>query len=192
MPGLTEEFDRAFLFASRIHRGQFRKGGDIPYLTHLMSVAALVLEDGGDESQAIAALLHDALEDTSLIAAEIETEFGATVRAIVEGCTDTTQKPKPPWRRRKQAYVEHLRDERDPGTLRVALADKLHNARAILADYRAIGDELWSRFNAGETDVLWFQRSLAKIFRDQRILSSPMVDELDRVVSELERLVARA
>ncbi len=192
MPELTAEFDRALLLAARIHRGQFRKGSDIPYLTHLMSVAALVLEDGGDESQAIAALLHDALEDTAVTAEEIEAEFGATVRAIVVGCTDTTQKPKPPWRPRKQAYVEHLRDESDPGTLRVALADKLHNARAILADYRVVGDELWSRFNAGRTDVLWFQRSLADLFRDQRVLASPMIDELDRVVSGLERLVSRA
>ncbi len=188
MPELTGTFDRAFLFAHEMHGSQSRKGGGVPYLSHLMGVAALVLEDGGDEAEAIAALLHDSLEDTDATAAEVERRFGPTVRAIVEGCTDTTEKPKPPWRPRKEAYLEHLGTVRDPGTLRVALADKLHNARSILADFRALGDDLWSRFNAGRTDVLWFQRALVRMFRQQDVLGSAMIDELDRVVTDLERL----
>src|SRR5687767_2034587 len=146
MPRLTERFDRALAFASRLHREDVRKGSDTPYVAHLLSVCALVVEDGGTEEEAIAALLHDALEDHPEATSrdEIREAFGERVLELVEGCTDTpadyTGGRKPPWRARKEGYVEHVRHA-DAGGVRVSLADKLHNARAIMADYRRIGDE---------------------------------------------------
>ena len=150
--------DDAFVLARELHAGQRRKGTDIPYLGHLMAVAALVIEDGGDEDEAIAALLHDAVEDQggppTLVL--IRGRFGTRVAAIVAACSDTDETPKPPWRARKEAYLAHLRDPDLPeGTLRVSLADKLHNARAILADLRA-GHDVFARFNAPRQDQAWY------------------------------------
>jgi (p)ppGpp synthase/HD superfamily hydrolase len=155
----------------------------------LLSVAGLVLEDGGDEDEAIAALLHDAVEDQggAETLATIEQQFGQRVADIVLACSDTTVTPKPPWRERKQAYLDHLTIA-TPSARRVSLADKLHNARAILSDYRALGEDLWGRFNAPRDDTLWYYRELVNTFRKARI-DSPMLDELNRVVSEIERLV---
>ena len=125
---LTDRFDRAFAFARHLHRDQFRKGTAIPYTAHLLAVAALVLEDGGDEDQAVAALLHDAVEDHGGLGRleEIRQLFGERVAEIVEGCSDSFTIPKPPWRERKERYIEHLRHA-DAGVRRVSLADKLHN-----------------------------------------------------------------
>lgn len=189
--GLGQRFIAAVEEASRYHAGQLRKGTQIPYVAHLLSVAALVLEDGGSEDEAIAALLHDAVEDAggkpTLDA--IRERFGDEVAMIVEACSDTDVIPKPPWRERKEAYLAHLADaETQPSVMRVSLADKLHNARAILSDYRQTGDELWSRFNtASGEDQLWYYRSLANIFLDRA--PGSLSDELDHVVSELEGLV---
>lgn len=146
---LGPRFREALTYASELHECQPRKGTEIPYLAHLLSVAALVLEDGGDEDEAIAALLHDAVEDQggkpTLDA--IRSRFGERVAHIVEACSDTDTWPKPPWRERKERYIEYL-EAACPGVLRVSLADKLHNARAIVLDYRQMGDPLWSKFNA--------------------------------------------
>lgn len=184
-PPLGPRLDDAFALARELHAGQRRKGTDIPYLGHLMAVAALVIEDGGDEDEAVAALLHDAVEDQGGAAtlALIRGRFGPRVAAIVEACSDTDETPKPPWRRRKQAYLAHLRDPELPeGALRVSLADKLHNARAILADLRA-GHDVFARFNAPRRDQAWYYDALATTFAERA--PGPMAVELRRVVDEV-------
>jgi hypothetical protein len=187
-----QRFIAAVEEASRYHAGQLRKGTQIPYVAHLLSVAALVLEDGGSEDEAIAALLRDAAEDAggkpTLDA--IRERFGDQVAMIVAACSDTDVIPKPPWRERKETYLAHLAHEKTPASvLRVSAADKLHNTRAILGDYRRIGDDLWSRFNTKSgDDQLWYYRSLATIFLSRS--PGALSKELDQVVTELEWLVA--
>ena len=188
---LTEKFAQAFLFVHILHHEQKRKGTETPYISHLLGVSSLVLEHGGDEDQAIAALLHDAVEDqgdnyvggVEQLRKDIEDEFGATVLRIVNGCTDADTVPKPPWRERKEAYIEHIQNA-DSDIRFVSCCDKLHNARAILTDYLAVGDDLWDRFNADKADILWYYRSLADTF--QKGERSSLTEELSRVVSELE------
>jgi (p)ppGpp synthase/HD superfamily hydrolase len=189
---LTQRFNEALVFASELHAKQIRKGADIPYVSHLLAVASIVLEHGGGEDEAIAALLHDAIEDQAqhnggaeALRRKIREKFGDIVAEIVDGCTDADTYPKPPWCERKERYLVHIRQA--PHSVRlVSAADKLHNARAILSDYRTLADELWSRFNAGKGDQLWYYRELVKAFRDAG--SSSLIDELDRVVTELEKL----
>lgn len=186
-PRLGKAFSRALTFAAEKHGTQVRKGGDIPYLGHLLSVAGLVIEADGTENQAIAALLHDAVEDAEngdgpAVLADIRREFGDEVAGIVSECSDTTQRPKPPWKARKQAYVDHLSEASD-GAVLVSLADKLDNARAILRDLRKNGDALWQRFTVNDpAEHLWYYGSLLTAFRARRP-GCAMVDELDRVVA---------
>ena len=158
----SDRFDEALAYASRLHRDQRRKGTDIPYISHLMSVAALVLEHGGDEDQAIAALLHDAVEDQGgePILEEIRLRYGDGVAKIVADCSDAWEEPKPPWRERKEAYLAKL-PEKDAASLLVSLADKTHNARAILNDLRQIGDDIWDRFNGGKDGTIWYYEALS-------------------------------
>jgi (p)ppGpp synthase/HD superfamily hydrolase len=187
---LSSRFEEALTFATRLHAGQCRKSTTIPYVAHLLGVASLVLEAGGDEDEAIAALLHDAVEDQGGEATleEIRRRFGETVAAIVDGCSDTTTVPKPPWRARKEAYIAHLREASASECL-VSAADKLHNARTILADYRVLGEVLWERFNGGKEGTLWYYRALVETFRAAS--PTPLVEELERVVAEIERLASR-
>jgi len=187
MPLLTARFEDALLLAARHHADQVRKGTKIPYLAHLLSVAALALEHGATEDEAIAALLHDAVEDGGgpEMLAGIRERFGDTVAEIVDGCTDADTIPKPPWRARKEAYIARMAVARAPVRL-VSSADKLHNARAILADVRATGDEVWSRFTAPRDQVIWYYRSLVAAYRAAG--GTPVLDELDRTVTEIERL----
>lgn len=187
---LGERFDEALHYASRLHNRQRRKGTGIPYIAHLMSVAALVLEHGGDEDMAVAALLHDAVEDQggAPVLKEIRRRFGERVARIVAGCTDADTIPKPPWRQRKEEYIAHVRHA--PAEVRlVSVADKLHNARAVLADYRQHGEALWSRFKGGREGTLWYYRTLVETFRQAG--NNLLVEELDRVVSELESLAGK-
>ena len=186
----TDRFAYALDYATQAHAEQIRKGSRIPYVSHLLAVAALVLEDGGDEDEAIAALLHDVVEDQGGAErlAEVEREFGPRVAAIVESSSDTLLTPKPPWRERKTAYIAHL-EEAEPSAVRVSLADKVHNVRTIVLDYRRLGESLWERFDPG-ADPVWYYRSLAEVFA--RRSSSPLVAELDREVSELETLTESA
>ena len=172
-----------------IGRSGTGKATGVPYITHLLSVTALVLEDGGNEDEAITALLHDAVEDQGGKAtrAEIYRLFGERVVAIVDGCTEFDSLPKPPWRERKQRYLEQLH-QGSSSVRRVALADKLHNARSLLSDYRQQGDEIWSMFGAGKEGMLWFYHSLLWVYRSTG--SNPLVEELARVIGELEQLVA--
>ncbi|MCY3019478.1 MAG: HD domain-containing protein [Planctomycetota bacterium] len=187
---LSRRFEEAFLYASVIHAGQTRKGTTIPYISHLMGVASIVLDYGGNETEAIAALLHDAVEDAGGKGrlADIELRFGAEVAHIVAGCTDADVIPKPPWRERKEKYISRIGGESGPVRL-VSAADKLHNARSILADYRCIGEAIWDRFNGKKDGTLWYYRSLLTAFRSAG--NNALIDELDRVVSELEHLARR-
>ena len=187
-PLLGEAFSRALLFAADKHRTQVRKGGGIPYLGHLLSVTGLVIEAGGSENQAIAALLHDSVEDAengdgSAVLAEIRAEFGDEVAGIVDACSDTVENPKPAWKLRKQRYIDGLAHNSD-GALLVSLADKLDNARAILRDLRVEKDALWQRFTVKDpAEHLWYYEALLAGFR-VRLPNCTMVDDLDRVIQE--------
>lgn len=179
----------ALVLASELHSSQVRKGSGVPYVAHLLGTASIALEHGADEDEAIAALLHDAVEDQGGLPTlkRIRARFGDRVAAIVEGCTDAVSIPKPPWRLRKEAYVAHLATASASVRL-VSASDKLHNARSILHDYRQVGDDLWDRFTGGREGTLWYYRALLDAFA--AVERSPLVDELDRVVSELEALVS--
>ncbi len=184
---LSTRFEEALLFTTKLHAGQWRKGTTIPYVAHLLAVTAIVLENGGTEDEAIAALLHDAIEDQGgdFTRQEIRRRFGDIVVTIVDGCTDSDVYPKPPWRARKEEYIAHLRSASQSVRL-VAAADKLHNARAVLADYRMLGESLWQRFHGGKVGTLWYYRSVADALRDAG--STPLIDELERVITEIEQL----
>jgi GTP pyrophosphokinase len=198
MAGLTARFNDALVYAAELHSTQNRKKTSIPYISHLLAVASIALEHGADEDEAIAGLLHDAVEDQggppTLTA--IRERFGDKVAHIVHACSDTDKTPKPPWRERKEAYVLHV-GEACPSVRLVSASDKLHNARAILADYRTHGEDLWPRFNAGGAeDVVWYYRSLVSSFSleggestanpAKALQYAVLVRELDLVVTELE------
>lgn len=197
MTYLTADFDRALTFARVAHAAQARKGTvtprtpEIPYIAHLLGVCSLVLEDGGSQTEAIAALLHDAVEDGGgeRMRAQIAAEFGDEVAAIVQGCSDTpdgwTGGDKGSWRERKKRYIAHVKADRTPGVVRVSLADKLHNARSIVFDVKTHGPEVWKRFNP-ESDQPWYYGKLVKSFRKRD--AGPMVKELKRTVAEMRRL----
>jgi GTP pyrophosphokinase len=184
---LTDRFSEALTFAATAHREQVRKGTPIPYIAHLIQVAGIVLDYGGDEDEAIAALLHDAPEDQGgrPCLEEIRKRFGDTVAGIVEACSDTLESPKPEWRRRKEEYIERLPQE-PPLARLVSAADKLHNARTVLMDLRVHGDQLFERFNGKKAGTLWYYRALVGAFRATGT-NPELIDELDRVVSELEK-----
>jgi GTP pyrophosphokinase len=185
---LGPRLQRAFRFAAEKHAGQTRKQTSIPYLSHLMAVASLVLEAGGDEDLAIAALLHDVVEDCggTPILRDVEKKFGARVAKVVEGCTDSFVDPKPPWRKRKQDYLRELKDA-DSDTRLVSAADKLHNVRSILMDYRQQGETIWSRFKGKKDGTLWYYRALRDEF--QRT-PNRLTGELEIAVAELDQLDA--
>ncbi|MDR3655046.1 MAG: HD domain-containing protein [Mycobacterium sp.] len=186
-PRLTQKFVEALQYAADKHLRQTRKASEVPYLGHLLSVAGLVIEDDGAETQAIAALLHDAAEDQGgeETLAEIGQKFGAEVASIVEQCSDTSETPKPPWRPRKERYIGHLREASDDAVL-VSLADKLDNARAIRRDFSAHGDEVWQRFSVQDPKShLWYYRSLLGVFSQR--CDSWMVGELRKVIDDLEQ-----
>ncbi len=190
---LGKRFERALVWACRLHRGQRKKSSDVPYVSHLLAVTALVLEDGGSESEAVAALLHDAVEDQAIGRKAIRKRFGKRVARIVDGCTEKLGPKKnaardaKTWRKRKQRTLAYLRDPATPeSVLRVTAADKLHNARTIVADLRRIGPEVWQRFNAGAVDQLWYYRSLTVIFSHR--LPGLLSDELRVAVRDMESL----
>jgi len=185
---LSERFDRALTVASRLHRQQARKGTEIPYVSHLIGTCSIALEYGANEDQAIGALLHDVLEDVEpLETARTEVAaFGPEVLRIVEGCTDTVLRPKPPWCERKESYISGIARE-DAAVLLVSASDKLHNARAIVRDLRAAGESVWSRFNAGREGQLWYYRSLVDAFRANAEHQPALIEELARTVTAIER-----
>ena len=186
---LSDRIGLALQVAFDLHRDQYRKGSAIPYLSHLMGVASVALRFGASEDEAIAALLHDAIEDRGGAAARelLRQLLGAKVTAIVDECTDTDITPKPPWRTRKEAYLASLPDH-SAAALRIAAADKLDNVRALIAGYRACGETLWAQFRGGRDGTLWYHRSVLAIL--QKTLPGPLVDQLARAVAELEQLAA--
>jgi len=195
---MTPRFNEALAGAAILHARQRRKGTDTPVIAHLLGVTAIALEFGASEDEAIAALLHDAIEDAPLelgpdwVRRWIRHHFGEAVLTIVEGCTDTDEHPKPAWRARKQRYVERLAGEPD-GTILVSASDKLHNVRAILADFRTSGDAVFARFSrdAGQAGTIGYYRGLVTAY-DQRLrtLDSPRVGRLRTLVRELEFVVS--
>jgi (p)ppGpp synthase/HD superfamily hydrolase len=187
----TSRFRDALVFAAELHSDQQRKGGTVPYLAHLLAVASLALEHGADEDEAIAALLHDAVEDQGGLPTleRIRERFGDRVADVVLGCTDsveTNPRQKPPWRQRKEAYLAHLATASASVRL-VSAADKVHNERSLLADYRQSGEAIWSRFKGGRDGSLWYYRALVRAYQPGG--PAALAAELDRVVTELETLV---
>src|SRR6202162_3653919 len=178
---LGPRFEEGLLFAKRKHDGQTRKATAVPYIAHLLSVAGLVLEGGGDEDLAIAALLHDVLEDCggAPVLKEVRRRFGKRVAKVVDGCTDADTYPKPPWRERKEKYIRHLKSA-DADTKLVSAADKLNNVRSILSDYRVLGESVWSWFNGGRDGTLWYYRTLLDVF---------LQHERNRIPGDLELAV---
>lgn len=190
---LARRFAAALFFVNELHAAQTRKGTAVPYISHLMGVASLVLEHGGTADEAIGALLHDCVEDqgehypggTAVLRAVIDEAFGPAVLAIVNGCTDADAFPKPSWRERKERYIAHIADASQSVRL-VSCADKLHNARAILSDLRAIGGKVFARFNAGKDGTLWYYRQLVNAFL--QVGPPSLAAELARTVQEIELL----
>jgi (p)ppGpp synthase/HD superfamily hydrolase len=186
---LSEKFEEALIYATRVHGNQTRKKTGIPYIAHILGVTAIALEYGANETEAIGALLHDTVEDCGGAERlrDIREKFGDDVARIVDGCTDTDQTPKPPWLERKRAYIEHLKDS-DSSIRLVSAADKLHNTRAILAALRRNGLEVFERFAGKKDGTLWYYRTLVTAFREHGD-HADLIDELDRVVSEIEKFV---
>jgi (p)ppGpp synthase/HD superfamily hydrolase len=183
---LSERFDEALLYASRLHRSQRRKTTDIPYISHLLAVAALVIEHGGDEDQVIAALLHDAVEDQggSETHKQIEARFGKEVAELVSDCTDAWEHPKPEWRMRKEAFIAAL-PRMNRRSLLIIAADKLHNAQAVSRDYDDKGDALWERFKGGKEGTLWYNETIADAL--VKLAPGPLSDQLRSTVEEIRR-----
>ena len=189
-PHLGPRLQRAFRYAAEKHAGQTRKQTAVPYLSHLMAVASLVLEAGGDEDMAMAALLHDVVEDCGGMPRlwEIRKQFGSRVAKIVEGCTDSFVEPKPEWLERKKNYLREVKHA-DAETRLVSAADKLHNVRTILADYRQDGESVWKRFSGKREGTLWYYRALSDEYRRRN--PNRITRELEIAVTELERAVGR-
>lgn len=182
-------FDDALAFSTQLHRAQLRKGTPIPYVAHLLAVCSLVIEHGGDEDQAIAALLHDAVEDqggppTLVI---IRNRYGDAVADIVADCTDAWTDPKPPWRERKEGYLAAL-PSKPARSMLVSLADKVHNAESILRDYRMLGDGLWCRFKGGREGTIWNYQSLTTKFNEA--MPGALADRLAATVRQFPSIVS--
>lgn len=185
---LSRQFEKALVYATRIHGDQTRKKTGIPFIAHILGVSAIAMEYGANETEAIAALLHDAVEDCGgeERLRDIERKFGKAVAKIVDGCTDTYETPKPPWMERKKNYISHLKDS-DSSTRLVSASDKLHNTRAIVAELRRVGLEVFERFAGKKGGTLWYYRTLVTAFR-QHGDHTDLVDELDRTVTTLEAM----
>src|SRR5438105_13307114 len=186
---LSEKFEQALIYATRVHVNQMRKKTGIPYVAHILGVTAIALEYGANETEAIAALLHDTVEDCGGAERlrDVRERFGNDVARIVDGCTDPHEMPKPPGLERKRSYIEHLK-ESDASTRLVSASDKLHNTRAILAELRRNGLEVFERFSGKKDGTLWYYRTLVTAFR-QHGDHADLIDELDRVVTEIEQVV---
>jgi (p)ppGpp synthase/HD superfamily hydrolase len=185
---LTERFNDALVYTSRLHANQRRKGSGVPYIAHLLSVAALVLENGGDEEMAIAALLHDAVEDQGGMETlhEIQQRYGVRVADIVLACSDSFTQPKPPWQNRKEEYLKHLENSSWEVQL-ISLADKLHNARSILRDLKVQGSQIWEKFNGGKEGTLWYYRRLVDVY--EQFDPNYLLDVFSNVVDQIEEMV---
>jgi (p)ppGpp synthase/HD superfamily hydrolase len=186
---LSSRFNEALTYVAALHAQQRRKVSGEPYLAHLLAVTAIALEHGGNEDEAIAALLHDAVEDQGGedTLEEIRRRFGQTVAEIVAGCSDTMISPKPPWRQRKEAHIAHLR-EASPSVRLVVAADKLHNVASLMREYRRRGDSLWPVFHGGRDGTFWYYRAVTDVLK--QAAATPIVEDLDRAVEEFRLLIA--
>jgi (p)ppGpp synthase/HD superfamily hydrolase len=189
MTQLTERFSQAVVLALDLHRQQTRKGSEIPYASHLLRVSGMVLEYGGDEATAIAAMLHDAVEDQGGLdtAARIAQQFGAQVARYVEEVSDTDEDPKPPWQERKDAYLAHLAVA-SPQARLISGCDKLDNLRSMMRAYRQVGPDLWERFHAGRQGSLWYHREVLRILQSPPVC--PVAEELALALDDFEKLIA--
>ena len=185
----SSRFGSACELANNLHINQYRKGTDVPYISHLLAVTALVIEAGGDEDLAIAALLHDAVEDQGGIDLlyRIKEEFGSRVAHIVKGCSDSIEIPKPPWIERKQNYLQYLKTA-DRDVLLVSQADKLHNARSILHDLLYHGEATWEIFKGGKEGTLWYYQCLLEIFQER--WNTHLVDEFYETLTRIRCLAS--
>lgn len=181
---LDARFEQALVYAFRLHSGQKRKQSQVPYIAHLLGVTSIVLEDGGNEDEAIAALLHDAVEDQGGLDTleQIRVRFGSNVADLVLALSDSYTQPKPPWRERKQAYIDSIPGA-SPSEIRISLADKVYNARSILRDLRQEGDRIWSRFNGGKDGTLWYYQQLIIAFQTHG--EQPLLSELIRLLAQI-------
>jgi (p)ppGpp synthase/HD superfamily hydrolase len=184
----TDRFAAAMAYAHQVHHGQRRKGTGIPYMAHILGVAALALEYGADEEEAIAALLHDAAEDGGGEAtlAEIRARFGDIVGDIVLGCSDSLvedPEDKLPWRERKENYLAHL-EHASRSVCLVSAADKLHNVRSIIRDYNEHGDAIWDRFQGRREGTLWYYETVADMLirRHRTQLTRDLQDDVDKLL----------
>ena len=184
---LSEKFEGALIYATRAHANQMRKKTGIPFVAHILGVTAIALEYGANETEAIGALLHDTVEDCGGAERlrDIREKFGGDAAVIVDGCTDTYETPKPPWLERKRVYIDHLKNS-GGSTRLVSASDKLHNTRAILAELRRHGLEVFERFGGKKVGTVWYYRALVTAFQ-QHGDHPDLIDELDRVVSEIEK-----
>ncbi|MEY2984833.1 MAG: hypothetical protein RLZZ568_1450 [Cyanobacteriota bacterium] len=185
-PLLTTRFAEAFALANQLHAHQYRKQTTIPYISHLMSVSALVLEMGGNEDEAIAALLHDAVEDQGGLAtlAEIETRFGETIADLVNACSDCVTIPKPPWQERKDQHLAKLQRVSE-SVLRISLADTLHNVRSIQIERRLAGERIWHKFSQGKAGLVWYYGSLSQLYSER--LNSAWSQELAEIIRDWQQ-----
>ncbi|RMG00541.1 MAG: HD domain-containing protein [Planctomycetota bacterium] len=184
---LNDRFDAALEFASTLHRKQLRKIGQTPYIGHLLRVCGTVIEFGATEDEAIAALLHDALEDQNRpgLADEIAARFGDAVLEMVTALSDSTEQPRPPWRERKEAFLARLREATSSVRL-IAAADKLDNVRSTITALQVFGDEIWTRFHGGREGTLWYYRQIVAVLGEAS--EHALVAELADAVARLEAI----
>ena len=186
---MSERFVDAVGFANKLHGDQLRKGTNVPYISHLLIVSGIVLQHGGGEDEAIAALLHDTVEDCGgkPVMVEIRQRFGNKIAELVDGCTETDIQPKPPWRERKERYLESIRSA-NPSVRLISCADKIHNASSIISEYRKVGEQVWDRFKANKTETLWFYTSMVNAMQASRENRS-ILEELVIIVEDLKELI---
>lgn len=184
---LKQRFSEALEYATTLHSKQIRKGSDTPFITHLLSVSALILEDGGSEDEAIAGLLHDAVEDQGglIRLEEIKVKFGDNVAGIILECSESHTHPKPPWKDRKMASIRKMNNVSD-SAIRVILADKIHNARSIIHEYHKHGEKFWDSFKAGKEGTVWYYKEILSVL--QKRTFSVLLDELSQLVLTIENL----
>ena len=185
-----DKYLEAYVYSYKLHKKQTRKGSNIPYFTHLSSVSNLIIENNGTTTQAIAGLLHDAVEDQggAKTLAAIKRKFGPKVAKIVDQCSDTTIKPKPPWKTRKIKYIKDIKNKTQD-TLLVSLCDKYHNANCILSDYQKVGEEIWDRFTASKQETFWYYESLYKEFKKYLKNHLELIKAFKDTVDEMKRII---
>ena len=185
-----DKYLEAYVYSFELHKKQTRKGSNIPYFTHLSSVSNLIIENNGTTTQAIAGLLHDAVEDQggAKTLAVIKRKFGPKVAKIVDQCSDTTIKPKPPWKTRKIKYIKDIKNKTQD-TLLVSLCDKYHNANCILSDYQKVGEEIWDRFTASKQETFWYYESLYKEFKKYLKNHLELIKAYKNAVDEMKRII---